>query len=129
MNSITINGNKISVVGNNVSIANGKVFIDGKEQGSEDSKVINISIEGDVGNLDVDYCQKIDISGSVKKATTQSGDISVSGNVSEGVNSTSGDIEIDGDVEGDIKTVSGDVRCGSVGGSVRTVSGDVKNKK
>lgn len=122
---ISINGDNIS--GRSINISGNKIIIDGKDV-TPDSKIINISITGDVDNLDVDYCQKIEVIGNVNKLSSTSGDISVSGNVSNSLKTTSGDIEC-GNVSGDIVTTSGDVSCGKVTGSVRSTSGDIMNKK
>lgn len=107
---ITINGQ--TFYGDNVTIRNGKVIVDGKDHTPSDSKSISISIQGDLKDLSVDCCNKVDIKGNVGTAKT-----------------VSGDIDISGDIAGGASTVSGDIKCGNIGGSVSTVSGDIKNKK
>lgn len=103
--TVSINGK--TYAGNNVHIKQNKVFVDGIEVECED-KVINISINGDVGNVD-----------------TLSGDVVITGNA-KSVNTTSGDVRIGRDVTGDVETVSGDVDVrGDIEGNVTTVSGDV----
>jgi len=107
---VIINGK--SYHGNSISISGNKVIIDGVDQ-TPDAKEINVSVTGNIGNLDVDYCNKLEVFGDVTgKLSTQSGDIEITGNVN-----------------GDVKTMSGDVKCGPVSGNVKTMSGDIKNKK
>ena len=106
---IIINGNNYS--GNNVIISNGKVIIDGKDV-TPDSKNIEIKVDGNIEQLSVDACNKVEITGNVSNVKTKSGDVDISG-----------------DVSGSIQTMSGDVDCGNVGGSISTMSGDVKNKR
>lgn len=115
MNIVTINGKTYKVEGK-VSIVNGTIFVNGKkfqnyEESEKDEKVINIAIEGDVEKIDVDACDSITVSGSVKNIKTMSGDV-----------------EIHGDVNGDVKTMSGDVDCGNVAGDVSSMSGDIKRR-
>lgn len=115
MNVVTINGKTYKVEGK-VSIVNGIIFVNGKkfqnyEESEKDKKVINIAIEGDVEKIDVDACDSITVSGSVKNIKTMSGDV-----------------EIHGDVNGDVKTMSGDVDCGNVAGDVSSMSGDIKRR-
>lgn len=90
--------------------SNGKVFVDVKNV-TPDSKEINIKVEGNIDELKVDVCSKIQIIGDVSNIKTQSGDVEVSGNVN-----------------GSIQTMSGDVECGTVGGSVSTMSGDIDHR-
>lgn len=126
MNSITINGKTITS-SKSIVITNGKVIIDGNDATPMD-KTINISVQGDVENLHVDVCSKIQITGNAKTVHSTSADIEISGSVNGNVGSTSGDISC-GNVTGNIQTVSGDVKCEEVKGSVSTLSGDIKNKK
>lgn len=85
--SVTINGEKIKVPnGANISVINGTLFIDGKECKGEklkDKKIVNITIEGNVG--------KVDCGGSV----------TVNGNVTGHVD-CGGSVTVSGSVEGDI---------------------------
>ena len=113
---VTINGK--TYAGRNVTIINNKVYVDGQDT-TPDSKEISIKVEGDLENLKVDCCNKIEISGSVKGgASTTSGDITC-GNVSGGIKTTSGDVQ----------TVSGDVDAQKINGKVSTLSGDIKYRK
>ena len=107
---ISINGVKYK--GNNISISNGNVLIDGKRMvDGKDIPKISIVINSDIDHLEVDSCDSIKVTGSVYKLKSVNGDVTVKGNVLDG-----------------ITTVNGDVRCGNVGGKVSTVNGDIKNK-
>lgn len=124
---IIINGRVIHAEGSSVSIINGKVLVNGKQISNLDEiqdKEVNISISGDVQNLEVDYCTQVNLTGNAKSVRTQSGDIEISGNVDGDVSSMSGDISC-GDVAGNVRTASGDVECGNVTGNVKTVTGDI----
>ena len=107
---VSINGK--TYYGNSISVSKGKVIIDGQNVTPEDTKIINISVEGNIEELKVDYCEKITIKGNAKNITTQSGDIELSGNI-----------------EGGVQTMSGDIECGNIGGGVNTMSGDIKYRK
>jgi DUF4097 and DUF4098 domain-containing protein YvlB len=110
------------VVDGDLSIRNGKVLVNGKEI-TTDGKKINISIEGNVENLQVDSCDKIIINGDVGRLQTTSGDVIL--NECKGdIKTTSGDVECHGDCQS-INTVSGDVKVRYARGSVKTVSGDI----
>jgi len=125
---MNINGRTIT--GNNIVMVGGKITVDGKriDLENKDEKIINIEIQGDVNNLEIDYCKNINIVGNVNSIDSASGNIKVSG-VSESVKSTSGDIDVNGDVGGDINTKSGDVECKNVKGKVKTISGDVTHER
>ena len=109
MSTISINGNTYS--GNSIVVTNGKVIINGKDV-TPDSKEINIKVDGNIDELKVDVCNKVEITGDVSNVKTQSGDVEISGNVT-----------------GSIQTMSGDVDCGTVGGSISTMSGDIKHRR
>ena len=116
MNQVIVNGVVISSVNmssNNSSIVmtNGKIIVNGVDV-TPDAKEINVTVTGDVNNLEVGACNKVKITGNVRS-----------------VNSGSGDIEINGSVGGDIRTGSGDVHCGNVEGNVRTGSGNIKHNE
>jgi len=108
--NVTING--VSYRGKNVSVSNGKVVIDGVEQGDEtQSKNIVITVKGDVGSVE-----------------SPDGTIIVHGDVKGNVNATNGDIEAE-NVGGSVTTTNGDVECWEVAGDVNTTNGDIKYKK
>lgn len=111
MNTITINGNKISASGN-ITVSNGKVIVNGIDV-TPDLKQISIVVTGDVETIKVDACNEITVKGLVK------------GNIS----TQSGDINIEQSVGGSVTTMSGDVDCGNISGSVSTMSGDIKYRK
>ena len=57
---ITMNGKTYQ--GNNIVIQNDKVFIDGKEQGTDEkAKVINVIVTANIESLEVDYCDKLEV--------------------------------------------------------------------
>lgn len=120
---ISINGK--TYFGSSISIKRNKIVIDGKVIEDDDQKQINITINGDIQTLDVDSCEKINITGNVDQLRTISGDVRVNG-VSNSVSTTSGDVGVEGNVGGSVTTVSGDVDVeGNINGSVKTVSGDI----
>ena len=94
----------------------GKTYVDGKPIEelnciNPDDKQINITIEGDVERLEVDYCHTINITGDAKRVKTNSGDI-----------------EIGGNVEGDVHTNMGSITCGNVEGDCHTNMGSIYRK-
>jgi hypothetical protein len=113
MSTIKINNRSISgdFSGRSVSVINNKIYVDGKlvPQG-DDERNITISIEGNVEELQVDMCDKLEIKGNVGSVKTTSGDVDC------------------GSVSGSVRTMSGDVDCGDIAGSVSTMSGAVKCK-
>ncbi len=109
----TIRINQSTFHCNNITISGeGKVTIDGKLVSFEDSKEINITVQGDIEQLQVECCNKVSVTGNATNINTKSGDVEVSGNVN-----------------GNIQTMSGDVQCGNVGGNISTMSGDVTHAK
>ena len=124
MSSIIINGK--SYIGGSVSVSKNKITIDGTDV-TPDTKVVNITVNGDVDKVSADYCEKIIVNGNVNSVTTTSGDIECK-DVSGHIKVTSGDIECS-NVGGSIQTVSGDVKAENVSGNVTTLSGDIKYRK
>lgn len=109
MANININGENIT--GRSITINNNRVIIDGVDH-TPDSKIITITVTGDVDKIDA-----------------SSGDVTVNGN-SGGISTMSGDVDVTGNVDGSVKTMSGDVDCsGSISGNVSTLSGDIKSRK
>lgn len=86
-------------------------MVDGKEISleREESKVVNINIEGPVEKLEVGVCERVSVNGNVGNVRSQSGDISVTGLVAGSIQTMSGNVTC-GDVEGNISTMSGDIR-------------------
>lgn len=121
--------NNRGYVGKSIVISNGKIVIDGRDVTSElgETKEINISVSGNLENLEVDYANKIEISGDVGKASSGSGDIDCR-NITGGARTGSGDIECES-INGDVQTGSGDVKAKTITGSVKTGSGDIKYSK
>ncbi len=117
-----INGVKYS--GKNITIKNNKVIVDGKDV-TPDGKEINIKILSHIDKIDVDQCNKIEVTGNVGSIQTTSGDVSVTGDIKGNLKTMSGDIKIKGSITGNVNTMSGDVECDNIGGNVETVSGDI----
>lgn len=122
---ITINGQ--TYIGNSVSINNGKVTINGNDV-TPDSKTITISINGNINDLKVDRCVSIDVEGDVGSLKATSGNVNVTGDVTDSIQSTSGNIKCH-DVDGSIKTTSGKIECNNVYGNATSVHGKVNIKQ
>lgn len=102
--SITINGRTYS--GNHIQINGDKVIVDGEVvEGVTDKQLI---IQGDVVSV-----------------ASESGNITVNGNISGNAKTMSGDVTC-GNITGHVTTMSGDVSAREIGGSVSTMSGDIK---
>lgn len=125
MSQIVINGRVYN--GRSISINNGKIIIDGDISVKEESKTINIYIEGNVEQLSVDACEKVMVNGFVNTLSTMSGDVEC-GNVNQSVSTQSGDVECE-NVGGNISTQSGDIKAKNITGSVKTTTGDIKYVK
>lgn len=116
-----------NITGKVITIENGKMLVDGKpveDWKDSEEKVINITIEGNVEELQADYLNTVTVNGDTRTVRTGSGDVTVSGHVKGSIHTGSGDVHC-GNVEEDVSTGSGDVHCGNVGGRVSTMSGDV----
>ena len=118
---VTING--VSYEGKNVSINGDQITIDGNDVSTSD-KNISIVIHGDIDELNVDSCDKVEVDGDVGKLSTRSGSVSCK-NVNGNIETSSGTVR-SGNITGDVKTMSGSVRCGDISGSVSTMSGSIK---
>ena len=99
----------INIKGNNVSIINNKIFVDGKEIGTEE-KEINIIVEGNLDKLEVDCCNSIKVNGVTKDVEVSNGNISINGDVKGNVNNINGNI-IAKVINGNCKTKNGDILC------------------
>ena len=102
----------MSFSGKNITVNNNNIFVDGIDV-TPNTKEINISVEGNIEQLEISACNKCLINGDVGIIKTQSGSVEVNGNI-----------------KGSISTMSGSVDCeGSIEGSVSTMSGNIKSKK
>ena len=124
MSSIIINGK--SYIGSQVNVNGNKITINGTDV-TPDTKIVNITIEGDVDEIHADYCEKIIVNGNVKNVSTTSGDIECK-DVTGDIKGTSGDIQC-GNIGGSVQTISGDVKAENISGNVKTLSGDIKYRK
>ena len=99
---IKSNGKVTTIKGGSIQIVNGKILTDGKEveEINTDEKVINITIEGNVERLEVDYCNELTVNGTAKRVHTQCGNVTIKGDVSGDVHANCGSITC-GKVEGD----------------------------
>lgn len=115
--TVQINGKTYNLPSGNISVIDNKIYCDGKlvENCNEiKDKVISIKITGD--NCHVSCASgDIIINGSAVNAETQSGDISITGNVDGTCRTVSGDITVKGDIHGDCHTVSGDITAKRIG--------------
>lgn len=104
--SVTVNGK--SYKGSNVTINGDKVIIDGVEQDSVESKIINVSIDGNVGSINSDSGRVdcLDV-GSVE---TQTGNVTCR------------------DITGDVETQTGNVKASTIHGSVETMTGNISGR-
>lgn len=122
--TVEINGTVIQISGrNNVTIRNGQVIVNGKDV-TPNAKEINIVINGPVDKLEVDTCNKIEVTGDVTGIKTTTGNVAITGSVSGSVQTTLGNVTC-GDVMSSVDTTLGDVNCGTIAGSVSTTLGDV----
>lgn len=119
MSTVNVNGKVYNIPnGKSISVINDKVFVDGKLfAGEEDSnvKTINITIEGNVDTVEVDSCNKLEINGDVNGPLITGGSATVSGNVSQGVQ-TGGSLKC-GDIGGNVNAF-GSVKCGDIKGAI-----------
>ena len=118
--------NNKNYIGRSITINGGKVIVDGVDI-TPDSKEIEISVQGNIDSLSVDYCKEIRIEGDVNTLNNGSGDVTCN-SVTNGVRTGSGDVECEV-INGNVSTGSGDVKCDTISGSVKTGSGDIKYKK
>lgn len=117
MTKIIRNGNYISISGGGtINITDGNILVDGKpldelNVSDVNEKEINITIQGEVDHIDIDYCNRITVNGNVKRVKTNQGDI-----------------DITGDVDGDVHTNMGDVTCGNIKGDCHTNMGNIRRR-
>ena len=108
MMKVTVNGKRITVPGGggSISIVNGEVFVDGQRYTeNEETKQVNIIIEGSCGSIQVDACDRVEVKGDVRGNLEVNGSVTIHGNARENVRS------------------GGSVRCGNVGGSINAGGG------
>lgn len=91
----------LSVIGNNI-------ILDNEVIGKIEDKVINITIEGNVEELNIDACNTLTVKGSVQSLQLTNGDIIVENSVMGDVKNTNGDI-IAKEIKGNVKTTNGDI--------------------
>lgn len=128
---ITINGVRYESSGGSVQINGDDVFIDGKKMTGKNtsSKILNITIEGDVKDISLASCKELTINGNVDgDIDVMDGYITVNGDVGGDVDTQNGDVAC-GNVDGDIDTMNGNVTCGNVRGSIDTMNGSIKTSK
>ena len=102
-NSVQVNGSTITRVDN-------KLIVDGQEIDlNKPQQIINITIDGNVENLDVPVLGTLSIQGDCKS-----------------VDVTNGSINIQGNVSGDVQTVNGSIKANSILGKCSTVNGSIK---
>lgn len=109
LNGASININGQEFVGRQVTVNNGKIFVDGVEQGKTQNGQVIVTINGNVESVEVEN-GSVTVSGDVHQVKTMSGDVHCSG------------------VSGSVNTMSGDVVCDAIGGSASTMSGNIIHK-
>lgn len=109
---VSING--VNFEGSNVDIVGNRVLVDGKPV--------------DFGPTEALARIVIHISGNCEVVTTQSGDVTVSGDVSNGIGTQSGSVRVDGEARGNINTMSGDVTVHGSIQQVKTMSGNITTR-
>lgn len=121
MHIINKNGCRTVIVGKGetMSIIDGKTYVNGKvvnldeiAEKQSDSNIYHIFVEGDIYKLEIDHCEKISVTGNVRKVHTLYGSIDIKGNV-----------------DGNVHTNFGDIECGNVDGVVHTNMGSIRYKK
>lgn len=100
-----INGGNFE--GSNLRIKKNKIYIDGEEIATDD-KVINITVNGNIDDLKVDYAESINVTGNVGSFKGMSGSVTVTG-----------------DILGNVESMSGDIQCKNLHGNAKTMSGDI----
>ena len=107
---IKSNGKVTTIKGGSIQIVNGTILANGREleEVNTDEKVINITIEGEVERLEVDYCNEITVNGAVKRVQTHCGNVNIKGDVSGDVHANCGSITC-GNVEGDCHANMGSI--------------------
>ncbi len=106
---IVINGK--SYKGNSLQINDNEILIDGRRvDDQEDQKVINITVDGNIDTLNVDSCDKLEITGDCGNVTSKNGDIQISGNI-----------------DGDVTNKNGNIMCRNVSGDVETKNGSIQH--
>lgn len=117
LNITCINGSRVINVekGHQLSIIDGKYFVDGVEvdlngdlSELKKQKQLHLTINGNVGKIDVSHLASIKVNGDVKGSVS-----TVSGGVSAK------------NIGGSVSTVSGNVGALHIDGDVSTVSGDI----
>ena len=122
--TVTINGQ--TYVGRNVVVNGNTVFVDGKDVGIRDRKVV-IQITGDVGDIEAGS-GTVEVTGKSGAIHSGSGSVTVHGNVGGDVKAGSGSIKIGQRVDGSVKSGSGNIDIGGgVMGNVSTLSGDIRH--
>lgn len=112
---IKINGKRYNSVAQQVNgnqtitIIDGKITINGKLVDTGNDKEIYIHIDGPVDKLRVDSCEEISIKGDVGDVNTQSGNVNIIGDVVRNVKTMSGNVDCQ-DVIGNVNTMSGNIK-------------------
>ncbi len=113
MNKVLINGKTYTAPnGVNVSVINNKVYFDGKlAEDFNDWKEKNIEIK---------------IEGNCAEVKTDTGNITVEGNVEGNASSDTGNIKIHGDVKGNAQTDCGNISAHHIFSNANTDCGNIR---
>lgn len=124
MSTITINGNTFTTNGRSIVMKNGKLIVDGNTLYGGQDKKINIVINGPVGNVEIDYCDKIELENATS-VKTGTGDITVTGHVSGDAKTSQGNIRVTDYIGGDVKTSQGNIYADEIKGNAKTSMGNI----
>ena len=106
---ISINGKSMFFSGGNIVVNGDRVIIDGKEIDMGEQKTINITVEGNAGDISGDF-EEIKVRGVVQSVLNKNGSIVIEGDVHGNVENKNGNISIMGSVFGDAETKNGNIR-------------------
>ena len=111
MNTTIVNGRRYDCPdGANVSVINNKMYVNGQpvDDFSNDEKNIEIIINGNVDEV-----------------KTDTGNITVNGNISGDATTDCGNITVGGDIRGNVKTDCGNVSANGIAGKCSTDCGNI----
>lgn len=109
-NSVSINDTVVVENAQSINMVNGEIYIDGNHV-TVNSKVINLTILGNIDTLETRNCETVTVNGSAGS-----------------VSNSNGKVVITGDVTGNVNNSNGNINCGNVQGSVKTSNGNITRR-